>query len=42
MLVANQYSDEVAVLPLLDGPHALGTPLARVAAPQACCVEFVK
>jgi 6-phosphogluconolactonase len=42
MLVANQYSDEVAVLQLLDGPDALGTPLARVAAPQACCVEFVK
>jgi len=40
MLVANQHSDEVAVLPLLEGPAALGAPVGRVAVPQACCVEI--
>jgi 6-phosphogluconolactonase len=42
MLVANQHSDEVAVLPVLEGPTALGAPVGRVAAPQACCVEIAE
>jgi 6-phosphogluconolactonase len=42
LLVANQYSDEVVVLPVLDGLQALGAPVARAIAPGASCVHFVK
>jgi 6-phosphogluconolactonase len=41
MLVANQYSGEVAVLPLSDDASAIGMPVARAAAAQASCVLFV-
>jgi 6-phosphogluconolactonase len=42
MLVANQYSGDIAVLPLLDGPEAIGAPISRVAVPGAACVQFVQ
>lgn len=42
MLVANQYSGDVSVLPLLAGPHAIGAPVARAAVTQASCVQFVE
>jgi 6-phosphogluconolactonase len=41
VLVANQHSDEVSVLPILDGPQAIGAPVARAAVPRAACVQFV-
>ncbi len=41
VLVANQYSGEVAVLPLRVGSEELGAPVTRIAAPQASCVQFV-
>jgi 6-phosphogluconolactonase len=41
MLVANQHSDVVSVLPVLAGVAALGAPLARAAVPQACCIEVL-
>lgn len=41
MLVANQHSGEVAVLPVLAGQAGLGAPVGRVAVPGACCVEIV-
>jgi 6-phosphogluconolactonase len=40
ILVANQYSDEVAALPLLDGEQAIGEPVARVAVGGASCVQL--
>ena len=40
MLVANQYSHEVCVLPLLAGSEALGAPVARAAVTGASCVQF--
>jgi 6-phosphogluconolactonase len=40
LLVANQYSGEVVVLPLLATPEAVGNPVARVDIPQASCVHF--
>ena len=40
VLVANQYSNELTVLPLLDGASALGAPHAQVALPGASCVLF--
>lgn len=40
MLVANQYSGDVVVLPRLIGTGELGTPTTRVAVPQAACVQF--
>jgi 6-phosphogluconolactonase len=42
VLVANQHSGEVSVLPLLAGPEAIGAPIARAAVPQASCVQFVE
>jgi 6-phosphogluconolactonase len=42
MLVANQYSDEVSVLPLLAGSEAIGAPVASAAVAQASCVQFVE
>jgi 6-phosphogluconolactonase len=41
MIAANQYSDEIAVLPLLGDPQAVGSPVARAAVPRASCVRFV-
>lgn len=42
MLVANQHSDEVSVLPLLVGSEAIGAPIASVGILQASCVQFVE
>ena len=41
MLVANQYSNEICVLPMLEGKEALGAPVARVAVTGASCIQFV-
>lgn len=40
LVVANQNSGELAVLPVLDGPEALGAPMARAAVKGAACVIF--
>jgi 6-phosphogluconolactonase len=40
LLVANQESDEVVVLPVLDGVEALGAPLARMSALGASSIHF--
>ncbi|HEY6408757.1 MAG TPA: lactonase family protein [Ktedonobacteraceae bacterium] len=42
LLIANQESNEVVVLPVLDGVEALGAPVARAGVPGASCVHFVK
>ena len=39
-LVANQYSHEVCVLPLLNGTDAIGATLARATLPGAACIKF--
>ncbi|HUG33513.1 MAG TPA: lactonase family protein [Anaerolineales bacterium] len=41
ILVANQYSNEVCALPILDGKEALGAPVSRVSLAGASCVQFV-
>lgn len=41
LLVANQYSGEITVLPVIEGECALGEPIARVAVPGVSCVQFV-
>jgi 6-phosphogluconolactonase len=41
MLVANQHSDNVAVLPITPGDGELGAPVASAAVPKASCVQFV-
>lgn len=41
MLVANQYSGDVSVLPLLAGAEALGAPVEQVSVDQASCVQCV-
>lgn len=38
LLVANQYSHEVSVLPLLAGPEAIGPVLAQMTVPRPACV----
>lgn len=40
VLVANQYSGRVSVLPLGDGPAPIGAPTAQHAVPGAACVIF--
>jgi 6-phosphogluconolactonase len=40
VLVANQYSNEICVLPILDGKEALGTAVARVTMTGASCIQF--
>jgi 6-phosphogluconolactonase len=40
VLVANQYSNEICVLPILEGKEALGTPVARVTLTGASCIQF--
>lgn len=40
MLVANQYSNEICVLPILDGKEALGTPASRIAMNGVSCIQF--
>jgi 6-phosphogluconolactonase len=41
LLVANQYSGDVSVLPLLDGAEPVGPPIAREPVARASCVQFV-
>ena len=41
LLVANQYSNEICVLPIREGVEALGAPVARVAVTGASCVQFI-
>jgi len=41
MLVANQYSNEVCVLPILEDKEALGAPVAREIVTGASCIRFV-
>jgi 6-phosphogluconolactonase len=40
MLVANQHSSEICVLPILDGKEALGTPVSRIKMNGVSCVQF--
>jgi 6-phosphogluconolactonase len=40
LLVANQESDEVAVLPVQDAPEAAGAAIARATVSGASCVQF--
>src|SRR6266496_949518 len=40
LLVANQYSNEICVLPILDGKEALGTPVSRIAMNDVSCIQF--
>jgi 6-phosphogluconolactonase len=40
VLVANQYSNEVCVLPVLEGKEALGSPVTRAAVGGASCIQF--
>ena len=40
VLVANQYSNEVNVVPVLAGTKALGTPVARATVAGASCIQF--
>ncbi len=42
LLVANQESNEVVVLPVLVGVEALGAPVARISALGASCIHFVQ
>jgi 6-phosphogluconolactonase len=41
VLVANQYSNEVSVMPLISGKEAIGAPIARATIAGASCVQFV-
>jgi 6-phosphogluconolactonase len=40
LIVANQHSGKLAVLPIVDGPEALGDPVALAPLPGARCVIF--
>ena len=40
ILAANQYSGDIAVLPLLAGADEVGAPVARAAVQQVACVQF--
>ncbi len=41
MLVANQYSNEVCILPIVEGKEALGAPISRVTVTGASSIQFV-
>lgn len=41
LLIANQHSDEVVVLPTQNAPEALGDPIARATIAGASCIQFV-
>lgn len=41
VLVANQYSDEICVLPVKEEKEGLGAPVARVTVTGASCIQFV-
>ena len=38
VLVANQYSNEICVMPIFDGKESLGSPVSRLALTGASCV----
>jgi len=40
VLVANEYSNEICVLPSLEGREALGAPVSRRAVTGASCIQF--
>jgi len=40
VLVANEYSNEICVLPCLEGREALGAPVSRSAVTGASCIQF--
>jgi hypothetical protein len=40
-LVANQYSNEICILPVLEGQQALGAPALRETVTGASCIQFV-
>jgi 6-phosphogluconolactonase len=40
ILVANQYSGDITVMPLVPGPEVIGLPGARAEVPRASCVIF--
>jgi 6-phosphogluconolactonase len=41
LLVANQYSGDVAVLPLGDSPEPVGVSISKTAVPNTSCVQFL-
>jgi 6-phosphogluconolactonase len=41
MLVANQYSNEICILPILERKEALGTSVSRISMIGASCIQFV-
>jgi 6-phosphogluconolactonase len=41
LLVANQYSDTISTLPVLDTADGLGAPVAQTPVPGASCVQFI-
>ena len=41
VLVANQYSNEICVLPVQEGKEALGAAVSRVTMTGASCIQFV-
>jgi 6-phosphogluconolactonase len=41
LLAANQNSNEVCVLPILEGTQALGAPVDRAVVTGASCIQFV-
>jgi 6-phosphogluconolactonase len=41
VLVANQYSDEICVLPIPEGKEALGAPVSRVTVTGVSCIQFI-
>lgn len=41
VLAANQYTDEVCALPILDGKDGLGAPVVRVSVTGASSIQFV-
>ena len=40
ILVANQYSNEICVLPIREGKEALGSLVTRVSLTGASCIQF--
>lgn len=40
MLVANQYSNEICVLPILEGKEAVGAPASRLTMNGVSCIQF--
>jgi 6-phosphogluconolactonase len=40
VLVANQYSNEICVLPILEGKESLGAPVSRLSMTGVSCIQF--